>query len=124
MMVEKSVERKWELSLRFDFYGPLLKENQRLIFEDYIQNDLSFTEIAKEYGLTRQCVYDMVKRTSDKLDKFEEELKLVEKFSLTKQKIAHIEQAMRSLEGQVEDSLLSHQMEIILDEIREIIEVM
>ena len=124
MQNEKSWERKWELSLRFDFYGPLIKENHRKIFEDYIQNDLSLGELSKEYGMTRQGIYDVVRRTSDKLDQFEEELKLIEKFSLAKEKLADIDQKMRYMEQKISDSSLSNEMERLLDQMKEIIEVM
>lgn len=80
-----------ELSYLYDFYGALLKENHRDIFEDYILNDLSLGEIARERGITRQGVYDVVKRCRTKLRQYEEKLHLVHKFQLMKEKLQEIE---------------------------------
>ena len=56
----KKIDKILELSLLFDFYGELLKENKKQVFEDYISNDLSLGEIATERGISRQGVYDIV----------------------------------------------------------------
>ena len=68
------------LSVYYEYYGALLPEKQRLIFEDYIANDMSLSEISKEYGLSRQGVYDAVRRCGAKLYEYEEKLQLAERF--------------------------------------------
>lgn len=68
------------LSVYYEYYGALLPEKQRLIFEDYIANDMSLSEISKEYGLSRQGVYDAVRRCGAKLYEYEEKLRLAERF--------------------------------------------
>ena len=84
-----------ELSYLYDFYGALLKENHRLIFEDYILNDLSLAEIAKDRQITRQGVYDIVRRCRIRLKEYEDKLQLVYKFQITKKKLQEIEQIVR-----------------------------
>lgn len=91
-----------ELSYLYDFYGALLKENHRLIFEDYVLNDLSLSEIAKDRQITRQGVYDIVRRCRIRLKEYEEKLQLVHKFRLTKEKLQKIEGIAR--EGQDEEA--------------------
>lgn len=81
-----------ELSLLYDFYGELLGDHKKQIFEDYILNDLSLSEIADEAGISRQGVYDIVKRCSKKLKEYEEKLCLVKKFQATKDKINQIKE--------------------------------
>ncbi|MBE5961223.1 MAG: DNA-binding protein [Lachnospiraceae bacterium] len=81
-----------ELSLLYDFYGELLGDHKKQIFEDYILNDLSLSEIADEAGISRQGVYDIVKRCSKKLKEYEEKLCLVKKFQTTKDKINQIKE--------------------------------
>ena len=46
----------------YDFYGELLTEHQKKIYEDVVFNDLSLSEIAAEQGISRQGVHDLVKR--------------------------------------------------------------
>ena len=81
-----------ELSLLYDFYGELLKENQKRIFEDYVLNNLSLGEIADGAGISRQGVYDIVRRCSRQLRTYEEKLHLLEKSEQAKQCIHRIEE--------------------------------
>ena len=61
------MEEKLEQTYLYDFYGELLNEHQRQIYEDFVFNDLSLGEIASEEGISRQGVADMIKRCSRKL---------------------------------------------------------
>ena len=60
--IEQRLEERVYLSMLYDFYGALLKENNRRIFEAYIQEDYSISEIAEEMEISRQAVHDAVKR--------------------------------------------------------------
>lgn len=82
----------FELSILYDFYGELLGERKRQIFEDYILNDLSLAEIADNTGISRQGVHDMIKRCSKALRGYEAQLKLAEKFRHIKQLVEEIKQ--------------------------------
>ena len=73
-------------SLLYDFYGELLTEHQKEIYEDFILNDLSLGEIAQDRGISRQGVHDLVKL----LNGYEEKLHLVERFTKTKKDVAEI----------------------------------
>lgn len=84
------LEQLVEMSLLYDFYGALLKDHQREIFEDYILNDLSLSEIAAEQDISRQGVYDIIKRCSKQLAEYERKLCLIEKFNNTKQRVNDI----------------------------------
>ena len=68
------------ISLLYDFYGQLLTEKQRKFIELYYNNDLSLGEIALEYSVTRQAVYDILKRSEKTLNNYEGKLGLVSKF--------------------------------------------
>ena len=77
-------------SLLYDFYGELLTNHQKEIYEDFILNDLSLGEIAEEHGISRQGVHDLVKRCDKILNGYEEKLHLVERFEKTKQDVLKI----------------------------------
>lgn len=85
-----NIENRIELSLLYDFYGELIKENQKQIVEDYILNDLSLSEIATDAGMSRQGVYDIVKRCSKQLMDYEEKLQLTNKYNKTREKVNQI----------------------------------
>lgn len=77
-------------TLLFDFYGELLTDKQKSVFEMFHLNDLSLTEIGEELGISRQAVKDQLNRTGKILIDYEEKLKLVEKFTKQKELIKKI----------------------------------
>ncbi len=64
----------------YDFYGDLLGEKQKRLYEASRFQDLSLSEIAENEGISRQGVHDLLKRTEGKLVEYEEKLRLVERF--------------------------------------------
>ena len=92
MSSEEKLKEIYELSILYDFYGELLGDHKKQIFEDYILNDLSLAEIADNAGISRQGVHDVVKRCTKALREYEERLHLVQKFELTKQLVEEIRQ--------------------------------
>ncbi len=87
--IEK-LEEIVELSILYDFYGELLNDHKKLIFEDYVLNDLSLSEIAANQGISRQGVYDMVRRCTLELKGYEAKLSLMHKFETIKDKVESI----------------------------------
>ena len=101
--IEKSFsepEEIVELSFLFDFYGALLKEEHQRIFEDYVENNLSLSEIAKQRNITRQGIYDIVKRCRKKLREYEDKLQLIGKFRDAREKLEKIEDIANSCENE------------------------
>lgn len=77
-------------TLLLDFYGELLTEHQRTVYEDYLCNDISESEIAKDAGISRQAAHDMIRRCEKSLEKYEEKLGLVRRFLSIKEKVSSI----------------------------------
>ena len=86
-------------NMLLDFYGSLLTEKQRSIFEMHTVDDCSFTEIGAEFGITPQAVADFVKRALAQLEKYEEKLGLVAKFIAQEQTREEIENILEKLES-------------------------
>ncbi len=93
-------------SLLYDFYGELLTEHQKSIYEDVVMNDLSYSEIARLNGISRQGVYDMIKRCDKILEEYEDKLRLVEKFVRAKDKTSDIMQMIVLLKDSNKDAEL------------------
>ncbi len=88
----EKLQEVFELSMLYDFYGELLGDHKKQIFEDYILNDLSLAEIADNTGMSRQGVHDAIKRCTKALRGYEEKLHLAKKFEGAKQLVAEIQQ--------------------------------
>lgn len=84
-------------ALLFDFYGELLTEHQKSIYSDIVLNDLSYSEVARVEGISRQGVYDLVKRCDKILEDYESKLLLVEKFLDTKERVSRIHELATEL---------------------------
>ncbi len=95
----------WQ-GLLYDFYGELLTEHQRQVYEDMVVNDLSFAEIAQDQGISRQGVHDLIRRCDRILEKYEEKLRLVEKFQRTRRLADRIEQLLDEYEKKSDKTLL------------------
>lgn len=100
---EHIIEERIELSMLYDFYGALLKENQQRIFEASILEDYNFSEIAQEEGITRQGVYDIVKRVTRQLKLYEEKMGLVEKFREQKKLVEKLRDKLEEMDISTED---------------------
>lgn len=68
------------LGFLFDFYGELLSEQRKNVFDLYYNEDLSLAEIAEQIGITRQGVRDIVKKCEKQLIDFESKLGLASRF--------------------------------------------
>jgi len=88
--MEKIVEK----TLLYDFYGELLTEHQRQIYEDVVFNDISLSEAAEEYGVSRQGIHDLIRRCDKLLQEYEEKLKLVSQFERLKKLVAGCEEIL------------------------------
>ena len=80
-----------EKGLLFDFYGELLTDHQKEVYSDLINNDLSISELAESYGITRQAASDLVKRIDRVLEGYEEKLKLVKRFENIRKRVNELE---------------------------------
>ena len=74
----------------YDFYGELLTQHQKKVYEDAVFNDLSLSEIADEQGISRQGVHDLIRRCDRILAGYEDKLHLVERFSRIKRNVQQI----------------------------------
>lgn len=71
----------------FDLYGDLLTEHQRSVYGELVNDDMSLSELAEQYGISRQGVHDLIRRCDKILEGYEAKLHLLE------QKLAKEEEA-------------------------------
>ena len=93
-------------TLLYDFYGELLTEHQKQVYEDVILNDYSLSEVAASLGISRQGVHDLVKRCNKILQEYESKLHLVEKFVTIKEQIEEMEKSLRETEEPDKEALV------------------
>lgn len=104
-----------ELTALYDIYGDLLKESQQDIFEEYVLDNLSLAEIADTREITRQGVYDIIKRCQKKLREYEDRLRLLDRFKKMEKHVDAIEKVMGDIDSKTGISDADHKK--IQDEI-------
>ena len=107
------LEKTTRVNFLFDFYQSLLTEKQRIYMELYYLDDLSLGEIAEEYGVSRQAVYDNVRRTEVMLEDYEAKLMLFNKFQERSELIESIEQQLST------EQALTDEVRTLLQQIKE-----
>lgn len=112
----------FEVTLLLDFYGQLLTKRQFEILDLNLNNDYSLAEIAEQLNISRQGVYDNIKRGRAVLDRMEEKLGLVHKFLQQKSRAQQILKDIKAIDissMSVEDADTLKRVE---EEIKKIIE--
>lgn len=99
-MVKKLVE----VGILFDFYGKLLTERQYNIVDLFYMEDFSLSEIGEELEITRQGVYDTLKRAEEKLYQYEKTLGLASKFRASQDNIKRILELTEEINKSIEKS--------------------
>ncbi len=87
----------------YDHYQELLTPKQRKYFEDYYFNNLSLSEMAENYGVSRNAIYKQLQIVIKKLDQYEEKLGLFKRKSTMEILINKIDD--QELQQKIRDSL-------------------
>ncbi|WP_033543719.1 putative DNA-binding protein [Planococcus sp. CAU13] len=85
------LEKTTRMNYLFDFYQELLTPKQRSYMMLYYLDDHSLGEIAEEYNITRQAVYDNIRRTEAMLEEYESKLQLFDKFQRRQELVSAFE---------------------------------
>ncbi len=93
-------------SVLFCYYKNLFSEKQKMYLELYFEEDYSFSEIAEKYSITRQAIFDNIKRGTKQLDDYEKKLNIYSKELELKEKLEKLK-----------DSFSKNELEKIISEL-------
>ncbi|MBS7576354.1 MULTISPECIES: putative DNA-binding protein [unclassified Enterococcus] len=85
------IEKNNRINSLFEFYSTLLTEKQMNYIELYYADDYSLGEIAEEFQVSRQAVYDNIRRTEKLLESYEQKLHLYSNYIVRKQYLDEIQ---------------------------------
>ena len=117
-MVRNLLESFLQVSLLYDFYGALLTDKQRKCIEMHFLNDFSLSEIADEFGVSRQAIYDIINRTRQMLVDYEGKLGLVRRYQTEQECIQDILSIMKNLPDDIKKK---YQLEIVIHKLSSLI---
>ncbi len=84
-------------SMLFDFYGELLTDKQREYFDLRYNEDLSLGEIAEQSGISRQGVWDIIRRAEAAMTDIEEKTGLIRRFLERNAQIDELAEQLKDL---------------------------
>lgn len=93
-----------EIAMLLDFYGQLLTARQYEILDLHYNSDFSLGEIAGQLNISRQGVYDGVKKGKEALHQLEKKLGLVNRFSKHEQTLRRVLENLQSIQLEKPDS--------------------
>lgn len=100
------MEKRVELSLLMDFYGPLLTEHRRQVLEMYLNEDMGLQEIADTLGISRQGVHEAVKTASNQLTRYEDTLGIARRYMGIRREVALCREALDRAQTDGEAALI------------------
>jgi len=103
--MESSLEKKQRVNLLMDCYEELLTQKQKDYLSLYYDEDLSLSEIAEDLDVSRNAVYDNLKRAVASLESYEKKLHLLEKHQQRIDLIKRIEEQQNISRNEINDYL-------------------
>jgi len=97
MRESEALEKTNRINMLFDFYEPLLTDKQRMFLKYYFHDDYSLGEIASEFSISRQAVYEHIKRAEEMLENYEGRLGLLARHERLTSLLEELERAVAAL---------------------------
>lgn len=108
------MDKHIKISMLWQIYGKLLTKKQYEVLNEYYNNDLSLSEIAQNYNISRQGVRDIIMKGEGKLFEYEEKLEVMKKTQLQEKQI----QLILTQLSEIKENSSDKKIEKILKEVQ------
>lgn len=115
------MEKNVKVSMLCQFYGKLLTEKQYNFLDDYYNKDFSLSEIAENYGITRQAARDNIVKGENKLFEYEEKLEIMKRTLNQEKKIVKILSELKKIQTQFSDEKIANILENVKKELNSLV---
>lgn len=116
----------YRMALLYDFYGDILTDRQKEFYDLYYNEDLSLSEIAENYGISRQGVRDVIVRAEGTLNELEDKTGIIRRFHVMQDQLKEVQAAVdaiarRNAEYHQDDEVeaLTGRITAILDKLKQ-----
>ena len=110
-----------EIAMLLDFYGQLLTPRQYEILDLHYNSDFSLGEIAGQLNISRQGVYDGVKKGKEALRQFEQKLGLVKRFSKHEQTLHRVLESLQGMQPVISGSSEAALLDRCVEDLKKVI---
>ena len=108
----------YRMALLFDFYGDTLTDRQKEFYDLYYNEDLSLSEIAENYGISRQGVRDIIVRAEASLTELEDKTGIIRRFHVMQDQLKEIRADIDSIAARNAQLYQDNEIEALTDKIR------
>lgn len=112
----------YRMAMLFDFYGDMLTERQREFYDLYYNEDLSLSEIAENYGISRQGVRDVIVRAEATLTELEDKTGIIRRFHVMQDQLKNVQRAVTDISQRNTQQCQDEEIENLVKEINAILD--
>ena len=109
----------YRMAMLFDFYGDMLTDRQKEFYDLYYNEDLSLSEIAENYGISRQGVRDVIVRAEATLTELEDKTGIIKRFHKMQEQLAGMGLLVDDLTRLNEEKLQNDELELLCFQLKE-----
>ena len=107
----------YRMALLYDFYGDMLTDRQKEFYDLYYNEDLSLSEIAENYGISRQGVRDVIVRAEATLTELEDKTGIIRRFHQMQEQIKTLEADVLAIAQRNAQQYQDDEIEVLTDRI-------
>ncbi len=114
----------YRMAMLYDFYGDLLTPRQKEFYDLYYNDDLSLSEIAENYDITRQGVRDIIVRAERALEDIEEKTGLIQRYHRTRTSLSSLRDLCQQVRTLNEERFSDNDLDDLIQQMTTVIDDM
>lgn len=111
----------YRMAMLYDFYGDLLTPRQKEFYDLYYNDDLSLSEIAENYDITRQGVRDIIVRAERALEDIEEKTGLIQRYHRTRAALSSLHDLCQQIQELNEERFSDNDLDDLMQQMTTVI---
>ena len=112
----------YRMAMLYDLYGDMLTDRQKEFYDLYYNEDLSLSEIAENYGISRQGVRDVIVRAEATLTELEDKTGIIRRFHVMQDQIKAVQSDVDAIRARNEQSYQDDEIENLTDRISSVLD--
>ena len=107
----------YRMALLYDFYGDVLTDRQKEFYDLYYNEDLSLSEIAENYGISRQGVRDVIVRAEATLTELEDKTGIIRRFHVMRDQITELQDDVAAIARRNDEKYGDREIQLLTDKL-------
>ena len=114
----------YRMALLYDFYGDTLTDRQKEFYDLYYNEDLSLSEIAENYGISRQGVRDVIVQAEAALTELEDKTGIIRRFHVMQDQLKDLLSSVEAIRKRNDQLYQDSEIETLTESISSVLETL